>query len=124
MVLLKHGEFEFHNILSGGYKVLSSKPDVISEITMAGGAIKRNYGEMPKTTVKIKFGRLNRETYRKYMSHLKLPEDNYTYYDTSTGEMYTKRFFVTHPEDALNRVSDLDEMHEEFEIELNQCGEA
>lgn len=124
MILLKHGDFEFHHILSGGFKILPNKPKVISEIEMAGGAIRRNYGEMPKTTIKIKFGQLDRKTYREYISHFKLPEDNYTYYDTDTGEELTKRFFVTRPEDTLNYIDDLDETHEEFEIELNQCGEA
>lgn len=124
MVLLKHGDFEFHHILSGGFKVLSNEPKVISEITMADGSIKRNYGEMPKTTIKVKFGELDRNTYREYISHFKLPEDNYTYCDTDTGEMLTKRFFVKRPEDTLNYIDDIDERHDEFEIELNQCGEA
>ena len=69
MVLLKHGNFEFGNILSGGYKVLENEPDVISKVTMADGTIKRNYGEMPKTSIEIKFGRLDKETYIEYMSH-------------------------------------------------------
>lgn len=124
MVLLKHGDFEFHHILSGGYKVLPNEPEVISEIKMADGSKKRNYGEMPKTCVKVKFGELDRNTYREYISHFKLPEDNYTYCDTDTGEMLTKRFFVNRPEDTLNYIDDIDEVHEEFEIILEQCGEA
>lgn len=124
MTLLKHGDFEFKNILRGGYKVLPNKPDVISEIKMADGSIKRNYGDMPKTTVKVKFGQLDRTTYREYISHFKLPEDVYTYCDTDTGIMYTKRFFVKRPEDKLLHTNNTDECHDEFEVELNQCGEA
>ena len=124
MVLLKHGDFEFQNILSGGYKILSNKPHVLSEMTMANGTIKRNYGEMPKTTIKVKFGNLDRETYRQYISHFQLPEDTYTCFNTDTGEMLTKKFFVTRPEDNLEYADDLEETHKEFEITLQQCGEA
>ena len=124
MVLLKHGDFEFQNILSGGYKILSNKPHVLSEMTMADGTIKRNYGEMPKTTIKVKFGNLDRETYRQYISNLQLPEDTYTFFNTDTGEMLTKKFFVTRPEDNLEYADDLEETHKEFEITLQQCGEA
>ncbi|MBQ8043593.1 MAG: hypothetical protein IJ272_05530 [Clostridia bacterium] len=124
MVLLKHGDFEFQNILSGGYKILSNKPHVLSEMTMADGTIKRNYGEMPKTTIKVKFGNLDRETYRQYISHFQLPEDTYTFFNTDTGEMLTKKFFVTRPEDNLEYADDLEETHKEFEITLQQCGEA
>ena len=90
MVLLKHGDFEFQNILSGGYKILSNKPHVLSEMIMADGTHKRNYGDMPKTTIKVKFGNLDRETYRQYISHFQLPEDTYTFFNTDTGEMLTK----------------------------------
>lgn len=124
MVLLKHGNFEFHNILSGGYKILSNKPQVLSETTMADGTIKRNYGEMPKTTIKVKFGNLDRVTYRQYISHFQLPEDIYTFFNTTTGEMLTKKFFVKRPEDNLEYADDLEETHKEFEITLQQCGEA
>lgn len=124
MALLKHGDFEFHNILRGGYKILPNKPEILSEVVMADGTKKRNYGEMPKTRIKVKFGKLDRETYREYISHFELPEDNYTYCDTDTGEMLTKKFFVTRPEDILDYIDDIDEEHEEFEILLEQCGEA
>lgn len=124
MVLLKHGDFEFQNILSGGYKILSNKPHVLSEMIMADGTIKRNYGDMPKTTIKVKFGNLDRETYRQYISHFQLPEDIYTFFNTDTGEMLTKKFFVTRPEDNLEYADDLEEIHKEFEITLQQCGEA
>ena len=124
MTLLKHGNFEFHHILSGGFKILPNEPKVISQITMADGTEKRNYGEMPKTTIKVTFGKLDRKTYREYISHFKLPEDNYTYCDTDTGEELTKRFFVTRPEDVLDYIDDEDELHDEFEIILEQCGEA
>lgn len=123
MELLKHGDFAFANILKNGYKVIINKPDVLSKIIMADGTVKRNYGEMPKTTVKIKFGQLDRTTYRLYMSHFQLPEDNYTFFDTDTGEMLTKRFFVTRPQDTVNYIDENEEIHEEFEITLEQCGE-
>ena len=69
MVLLKHGNFEFKNILSGGFNIKEDEPDILSEATMADGSIKRNYGKMPKTIITVKFSELNKTTYQEYMSH-------------------------------------------------------
>lgn len=124
MVLLKHGNFEFHHILSGGFNILENEPKVISEITMADGSIKRNYGEMPKTSIKIKFSQLDKETYTEYMSHFVNNEDTYTYFSPRNQTMLTKKFFVTFPENSMIYGSDTEQTYDEFEIELNQCGEA
>lgn len=124
MVLLKHGNFEFHHILSGGFNILENEPKVISEITMADGSIKRNYGEMPKTSIKIKFSQLDKETYTEYMSHFVNNEDTYTYFSPRKQTMLTKKFFVTFPESSMLYGSDTEQTYDEFEIELNQCGEA
>ena len=80
MVLLKHENFEFHHILSGGYNILENEPDVISKVTMADGTVKRNYGDMPKTSIKIKFSQLDETTYKEYMSHFEKNEDVYSYF--------------------------------------------
>lgn len=124
MVLLKHGNFEFHHILSGGFNILENEPKVISEITMADGSIKRNYGEMPKTSIKIKFSQLDKEIYTEYMSHFVNNEDTYTYFSPRKQTMLTKKFFVTFPESSMLYGSDTEQTYDEFEIELNQCGEA
>lgn len=124
MVLLKHGDFEFHHILSGGFNILENEPKVISEITMADGNIKRNYGEMPKTSIKIKFSQLDKETYTEYMTHFVNNEDTYTYFSPRQQTMLTKKFFVTFPESSMIYGSDTEQTYDEFEIELNQCGEA
>ena len=124
MVLLKHGDFEFHHILSGGYNILENTPEVLSEIVMADGSIKRNYGEMPKTNIKIKFSQLDKETYTQYMSHFLNNEDTYTYFSPRAQTMLTKKFFVRFPENSLVYGSETEQTYEEFEIELNQCGEA
>lgn len=124
MVLLKHGNFEFHHILSGGFNILENEPKVISEITMADGSIKRNYGEMPKTSIKIKFSQLDKKTYTEYMSHFVNNEDTYTYFSPRNQTMLTKNFFVTFPESSMIYGSDIEQTYDEFEIELNQCGEA
>lgn len=123
MILLKHNNFEFKNILRNGYKVLPNIQKVVKEIEMADGTIKRNYGEMPKTQIRVKFGELDKDTYRQYISHFNKPEDVYEYYDPNDGNRYTKKFFVERQEDSLIYVDDIEETHEEFEIILNQCGE-
>lgn len=124
MVLLKHNDFEFHHILSGGYNILEDEPKVISEITMADGSIKRNYGSMPKTSIKIKFGQLDKETYQEYISQFSKTEDTYTYFSPRQQTMLTKKFFVTFPKNSMLYGSDIEQKYEEFEIELKQCGEA
>ena len=124
MVLLKHGDFEFHHILSGGFNILENEPDVISEITMADGTIKRNYGEMPKTFIRIIFSQLDKSTYQEYMSHFKNNEDVYSYFSPREQKMITKKFFVTFPENSMLYGTDTEQTYDEFEIELNQCGEA
>ena len=124
MVLLKHGDFEFHHILSGGFNILENEPDVISEITMADGTIKRNYGEMPKTFIRIIFSQLDKSTYQEYMAHFKKNEDVYSYFSPREQKMITKKFFVTFPENSMLYGTDTEQTYDEFEIELNQCGEA
>ena len=124
MVLLKHGDFEFHHILSGGFNILENEPDVISEITMADGSIKRNYGDMSKTIIRITFSQLDKDTYTEYMSHFNDNEDIYTYFSPRQQTMLTKKFFVTFPESSMVYGSDTEQTYEEFEIELTQCGEA
>lgn len=123
MDLLIHNGFSFKNILKNGYKPLINKPDVINEVIMANGAIRKNYRQMSKTTVKITFGQLDRATYRQYISHFLLPEDNYTIRDTTTGEMITKRFAVERDEDSLDFINDDAETHEEFSVTLSQVDE-
>lgn len=123
MVLLKHEDFEFHNILSGGYNILESNPDVISEIKMADGTIKRNYGDMPKTSIKIKFSQLDKNTYQEYMSHFSKNEDIYSYFSPRNQTILTKKFFVTFPESSMLYMDDTEQTYDEFEIELIQCGE-
>ena len=124
MTLLKHGNFEFHHILSGGYNIKEDEPDIISEVKMADGSIKRNYGDMPKTSIKVKFGQLNETTYKEYMSHFQNNEDIYFYFSPRKGTMLSKKFFVTFPENSMLYGDDTEQTYDEFEVQLNQCGEA
>lgn len=124
MELLKHGDFVFHNILSGGYNILENDPEIKSEITMADGTIKRNYGDMPKTSIKVKFGQLNKNTYQEYMSHFSKNEDVYSYFSPRNQTMLTKKFFIKFPENSMLYGDDAEQTYDEFEVELNQCGEA
>lgn len=123
MVLLKHGDFEFKNILKGGYKIKEDEPDVITKIKMSDGSEKRNYGDMPKTYIKIKFGKLNKDTYKEYISHFSKNEDVYSYFSLKEQKMKSKNFFVTLPEVAVESTTN-DHIYDEFEVTLEQCGEA
>ena len=122
MDLLKHGDFTFKNILSGGYKIQEDEPDVIKEVTMRNGSVRRNYGPMPKTYIKVKFGQLDKETYQEYMSHFSKNEDVYSYFSPRQQKMLTKKFFVTFPETSIAS-STKNHRYDEFEVELEQCGE-
>lgn len=122
MDLLKHDNFTFKNILSGGYNITENEPDVLSETTMADGSIKRNYGPMPKTNIKIKFSQLNKDTYQEYMSHFSKNEDVYSYFSPRQQKMLTKKFFVTFPEISIISITK-NHRYDEFEVNLEQCGE-
>ena len=124
MVLLKHEDFEFHHILSGGFNIIEDEPEVLSQTTMADGSIKSNYGNMPKTSIKITFSQLNKETYTEYLSHFVNNEDIYTYFSPRQQKMLTKKFIVKFPESSMLFGSDVEQTYDEFEIELTQCGEA
>ena len=122
MDLLKHGDFVFKNILSGGYKILEDEPDVVKEVTMGDGSERRNYGPMPKTNIKVTFGQLNKDTYQEYMSHFSKNEDVYSYFSLKQQKMLTKKFFVTFPETSVLSTTK-NHRYDEFEVELEQCGE-
>lgn len=122
MDLLKHGDFTFKNILSGGYNITEDEPDIISEVTMVDGTIKRNYGRMPKTSIKVKFSQLNKDTYQEYMSHFSKNEDVYSYFSPRKQQMLTKKFFVSFPETSILSITK-NHRYDEFEVELEQCGE-
>lgn len=123
MILLKHGDFEFKNILSEGYNILENNPNVLSTITMADGTIKRNYGNMSKTTIELKFGQLDKDTYTEYMSHFSKNEDAYTYFSPRNQAMLTKKFFVKFPENSMIYGDNSEQTYDEFKIVLEQCGE-
>ena len=122
MVLLKHGTFEFKNILSEGYNITEDEPDVLSESTMADGSIRRNYGKMPKTHISITFSQLDKDTYQEYISHFSNNEDVYSYFSPKQQKMLTKKFFVTFPELSILSITK-NHRYDEFEVELEQCGE-
>lgn len=122
MDLLKHGDFTFKNILSGGYNITEDEPDVIKEVTMRDGSVRRNYGPMPKTYIKVKFSQLNKETYQEYMSHFSKNEDVYSYFSPRKQQMLTKKFFVSFPETSILSITK-NHRYDEFEVELEQCGE-
>lgn len=122
MALLKHGDFEFKNILSGGYNIIEDEPDVLSEATMADGSIRRNYGKMPKTSIKVTFSQLNKDTYKEYMSHFSQNEDVYSYFSPKQQKMLTKKFYVTFPEMSILSTTK-SHRYDEFEVTLEQCGE-
>ena len=122
MDLLKHGDFTFKNILSEGYNITENEPDVLSETTMADGSIRRNYGPMPKTNIKVTFGQLNKDKYKEYMSHFSNNEDIYSYFSLKQQKWLTKKFFVTFPETSVLSTTK-NHRYDEFEVELTQCGE-
>lgn len=122
MILLKHEDFEFKKILSGGYNIKEDEPDILSEVTMADGSIKRNYGRMPKTSIKVKFSQLNKDTYQEYISHFSKNEDVYSYFSPKQQTMLTKKFFISFPDTSILSVTKK-HRYDEFEVILEQCGE-
>ena len=122
MALLVHEGFEFKDILSGGYKIKEDNPDVKAKIVMGDGSVRRNYGQMDKTEIKIKFGQMNFQKFQEYMTHFKKHEDYYTYFSERNNCMLTKKFFVSRPDVPI--ISTLHGgRYDEFEITLSQIGE-
>lgn len=122
MALLVHEGFEFKNILSKGYKIKEDEPDVIVKVKMSDGSEKRNYGDMPKTYITVKFGKLDKNTYKEYMSHFSKNEDYYSYFSLKEQKMKTKKFFVILPEIAVENINQ-NHIYDEFEVKLEQCEE-
>lgn len=121
MSLLEHNGFKFKNILSKGYNLKEDEAEVLSSITMSDGSIRKNYGKMPKTTITVKFGQLNKQTYKEYISHFSKNEDYYTYYSFKYDKMITKKFFVSLPDTSM--ISSVgDGRIDEFDVTLSQIG--
>ena len=80
-------------------------------------------GDMPKTYIKIKFGKLNKDTYQEYISHFSKNEDVYSYFSLKDQKMKSKSFFVTLPEVSVESIIS-NHTYDEFEVTLEQCGEA
>ena len=51
-------------------------------------------------------------------------EDVYSYFSPRNQSIITKKFFVIFPESSMIYGDDTEQTYDEFEIELNQCGEA
>lgn len=122
MALLIHENFEFGNILAGGYNIQEDNADKISVQTMGDGSVRTNYGKMDKTYIKITFGQMTKALVKEYLQHFQKHEDYYTYYSIKNGAMITKKFSVTAPD--LSMLLSIDEgCVDEWEIELSQIGE-
>lgn len=123
MYLLKKGDFEFSKILANGYEIIENEPNVNSKKTMANGSIRRNFGLMPKTNIKIKFARLDKTEYELYMSKFANDEDIFTYYSPKNGTYLTKKFFVKRPTTNIQYIDNNSAEYEELEITLEQIDE-
>lgn len=122
MALLVHEGFEFKNILSKGYNLKEDTPDIISTITMSDGSIRKNYGKMPKTSIKVTFGQLNKSLFKEYIGHFNKYEDYFTYYSFKYDKMITKKFFISLPD--ISMISSVQNgRYDEFQVELSQIGE-
>ena len=124
MALLKHGNFEFENILSENFEIKENVYDVLATQTMADGSQRRNYGLMPKTNIKVKFGMLNESDMTTYLSHFASNEDDYTYFSPTSGTNVTKKFYVVKPTNSIAYADDYSHEYGEFTVELQQIGEA
>lgn len=122
MVFLRHNNFEFKNILSENYNIQEDIYDVLATETMADGSVRRNYGILPKTTIKIKFGRLNSSDMTTYMSHFENNEDTYTYFSPKGNTTKTAIFYVEKPENSIVYADDSSKEYGEFEVTLKQIG--
>lgn len=121
MSLLKHNNYEFRKLLAGGYSIKEDEPNILLEKTMADGSIRRNYGNMPKTYIEVKFSQLNKNEFQEILSHFNLNEDYYTYFSPKNQSLLTKKFFVeVNPEVLLSSTGN--HRYDELTVKLTQCG--
>lgn len=123
MYLLKKGDFEFGKILANGYEIIENEPNINATKTMANGSIRRNYGYMPKTNIKVKFARLTRQEYEDYLEQLQNDEDIFTYYSPINNTYLTKKFYVKRPKTNIQYINNSETDFDELEIELEQIDE-
>ena len=123
MYLLKKDDFEFSKILANGYQITENEPNITATKTMANGSIRRNYGLMPKTNIKIKFARLTKQEYETYLDKFSNDEDTFTYYSPISGTYLTKKFYVKRPKTNIQYIDLNETSFDELEIELEQIDE-
>ena len=122
MALLVHEEFEFGNILAGGYNIIEDEADKISVQTMGDGSVRTNYGKQDKTSIKVTFGQMPKSLVREYLQHFQKHEDYYSYYSFKANAMKKKKFSVSSPD--LSMLLSIDDgWVDEWEVELSQIGE-
>lgn len=123
MYLLKKDDFEFSKILANGYQITENEPNITATKTMANGSIRRNYGLMPKTNIKIKFARLTKQEYETYLDKFSNDEDTFTYYSPVNGTYLTKKFYIKRPKTNIQYIDLNETSFDELEIELEQIDE-
>lgn len=114
--LIKIGNTKLQYILSKGYKIQENQDIVLASKTMADGTKRRNIAEKKKTTIDIKFSRIDGAT---LMSYIALLQGDFTatYWSKDTRTYKTSTFRLS--EQPTNSVIySVGEIYDEFDITL------
>lgn len=114
--LIKIGNIKLKYILSGGYEIQENQEIILAKKTMADGTQRRNIAEKRKTTIKIRFSRIDGETLQNYCQ-LWL-EDFEAEYWSKDDRMYKTAIFRVEKKPTNSMFYSKNEIFDEFDIVL------
>jgi len=102
--------------LKNGYIIKEDEDIVLAELTMADGTIRRNIAEKKKTTIKIKFTKIDGGTLSNYLTWM---ENDFeaTYYSPKYKTTKISVFRLVEKPD-IEMIGTYLDLYEEFDIEL------
>ena len=112
--LIKINDIKLNYILSKGYQIQENQEIILAKKIMADGTERRNIAEKRKTTIKIKFSRIDGLTLQEY-SNLWKNDFNAEYWSKDERTYKTGIFRVSKkPNNSI--INSTKEIFDEFEI--------
>ena len=114
--ILQIGSIKIEHILKNGYVTKEDEDIVLAELTMADGTKRKNIAEKKKTTIKIKFTKIDGSILSDYLT---LMENDFeaTYYSPKYKTHKTATFRLIDKPD-IEMIGTYIDLYEEFDIEL------
>ena len=114
--LIKMGSTKLQYILKGGYNIQENQDIVLDKKTMADGTERRNIAEKKKTTISIKFSRIDGLTLKNYNT-LWQSDFTATYWSKDT-QTYKTGTFRLKEKPTNTMIYSPNEIFDEFDITM------